>query len=210
MRLRRLTVPGSLCVCLFDPSSGYFRHLKDPPLCDSKKVAWHSGDPVGPRRAHFATYQPASPLADHLGHCDSLRHRRNVKRATSPVLTFLDLIILQTPYAADATSKTHLQRSQQTSCALAPAKAPDGRTTQILAVGEKRFQTQIMKQSNSWLSGLWRAADMASRSASPASADDERHAVVSNPPSPTQLTGLVAAEAKSHRRQHSDLSLIHI
>ena len=32
-----------------------------------------------------------------------------------------------------------------------------------------------MKQSNSWLSGLWRAADMASRSASPASADDERH-----------------------------------
>ena len=47
-----------------------------------------------------------------------------------------------------------------------------------------------MKQSNSWLSGLWRAADMASRSASPASADDERHAVVSNPPSPTQLTGL--------------------
>ena len=63
-----------------------------------------------------------------------------------------------------------------------------------------------MKQSNSWLSGLWRAADMASRSASPASADDERHAVVSNPPSPTQLTGLVAAEAKSHRRQHSDQS----
>ena len=63
-----------------------------------------------------------------------------------------------------------------------------------------------MKQSNSWLSGLWRAADMASRSASPASNDDERHAVVSNPPSPTQLTGLVAAEAKSHRRQHSDQS----
>ena len=56
-----------------------------------------------------------------------------------------------------------------------------------------------MKQSNSWLSGLWRAADMASRSSS-----GDSVVAVSHPSSPTQFTDLIHAEEKGHRRQHSD------